>query len=473
METAVVTNEQNSRSRQMSLIARLVLVLSILLGGCTSVPGAPPVEPHAGSWQTWVVADIAAARPSAPPNRAATQAELKEVQALVAGRDAVALQQIAFWDSGAPSYRWIEIAFAQNRAKPSPAPRVMRMMSLLNVAIYDALVVAWDAKYTYNRLRPAALDPSLQVVAQHTNSPSYPSEHAVVAGAASTVLAYIYPDLAEDFAAKAQAAADSRVQAGAHYPSDVAAGLALGRQVAQQVIARAQADDALPPWDGVIPSGPGHWTGEKPVEPMAGKWQTWVLAAGDEVRPAPPLAYDSPELAAELQETKSFTRTWQTNQKAAFWHGPEGTFETWYNYAALRMFEQGLDANPPAAARIYALMSVAHNDAIVACWDAKYTYWSFRPNQMDTSVTTVFPVPNFPSYPSGHACVSSAIAEIIADQFPANAADIHARAAEALESRLWSGLHFRHELVAGQDIGLAVAQKVIEHAAHDGALASK
>ncbi len=457
----------------MNLIARFVLVLSILLGGCTSVFSAPPVEPHAGSWQTWVVADVAAVRPPAPPSQTATQAELKQVQALAAGRDAAALQQIAYWDSGAPSYRWIEIAFAQNRAKPSPAPRVMRMMSLLNVAVYDALVATWDAKYTYNRPRPAALDPRLPVVAQHTNSPSYPSEHAVVAGAASTVLAYIYPDLAEDFAGKAQAAADSRVQAGAHYPSDVAAGLALGRQVAQQVIARVQADDALPSWDGVIPSGPGHWTGEKPVEPMAGKWQTWVLASGDEVRPAPPLAYDSPELAAELQETMSFTRTWQTNQKAAFWHGPEGTFETWYNYAALRMFEQGLDANPPAAARIYALMSVAHHDAIVACWDAKYTYWSFRPNQMDKSLTTVFPVPNFPSYPSGHACVSSAIVEIIADQFPAYAADIHARAAEALESRLWSGLHFRHELVAGRDIGLAVAQKVIDHAAQDGALASK
>ena len=361
METAVFTNEQNSRSRQMNLIARFVLVLSILLGGCTSVPSAPPVEPHAGSWQTWVVTDVAAVRPPAPPSRTATQAELKQVQALVAGRDAAALQQIAYWDSGAPSYRWIEIAFAQNRAKPSPAPRVMRMMSLLNVAIYDAMVAAWDAKYTYNRPRPGGARPSPAGGGAAHQQPLVPVR---ACGRCRRRLddpgLHLPGPGGRILRAKAQAAADSRVQAGAHYPSDVAAGLALGRQVAQQVIARAQADDALPSWDGVIPTGPGHWTGEKPVEPTAGKWQTWVLASGDEVRPAPPLAYDSPELAAELQETMSFTRTWQTNQKAAFWHGPEGTFETWYNYAALRMFEQGLDANPPAAARIYALMSVAH-----------------------------------------------------------------------------------------------------------------
>lgn len=448
--------------RNLTRMITILMLATMVLTGCIAPVANAPVEPEAGQWQTWVVSDVATIRPPAPPDGAVTQTELQQVQQGIAGRTEEALQQIAYWDSGTPSYRWLEILSAQNRATPVPAPSRIRMVALFNVAIYDAMVAAWDAKYTYNRTRPGVLDPTLAVLAQHTNSPSYPSEHAVAAGAAAAMLGYFYPDAAQSFLDKAQAAADSRVLAGAHFPSDVAAGLELGRQVAEQVIAYAQQDDALDPWDGVIPTGDGYWTGENPVLPIAGQWQTWVLASGDELRPDPPLAYDSPELAAEMQEVVNITRTWQLNQRAAWWQLPEGSFESWYLFANLRMFEQGLDANPPRAARIYALMSIANHDAIVACWDAKYTYWSFRPFQMDPTLKTLFPTPSYPSYPSGHACGSTAISEVLADQFPAYAEEIRARAADAYESRIIAGIHFRHEMVAGKEIGLAVAQQVIE-----------
>jgi membrane-associated phospholipid phosphatase len=58
---------------------------------------------------------------------------------------------------------------------------------------------AWDSKYAYNRLRPTAFDPSLTATLPNPQSPSYPSEHATVAGAVSTVLAYLFPDKADDF----------------------------------------------------------------------------------------------------------------------------------------------------------------------------------------------------------------------------------------------------------------------------------
>lgn len=447
------------------LVHFLALLCALFLAGCAAVPARSPMEPDAGAWPTWVVADVSAVRPAAPPGQDDTRAELQEMRMLTAAPSEDDLQQIAYWDAGAPSYRWIELALAQARSNPQTPHRIFRQMALMNVAISDAMVAAWDAKYAYNRARPAALAPALPVLAQHTNSPSYPSEHAVAAGAASTILAYLYPNDAERFAALADAAARSRVLAGAHFPSDVAAGLELGRQVAQQVIARAEDDgSATAQWDGVIPTGPGFWTGENPVEPAAGQWRTWTLASADELRPGPPLPYDSPELLAELQETQSFTRTWQTNHRASYWQSFEGIWESWYAFVAMRLFEQGLDANPPLAARVYAMMSVAPYDALVACWDAKTTYWYVRPHQLDPTLTTVFPVPNYPSYPSGHACVSTAISEVIADQFPQAADAVRARAAEALESRIWAGIHFRHELAAGKEIGLAVAQKVIERA---------
>lgn len=451
----------------------LVMFVVALLSACIANPAQPPaVEPGASDWQTWVVDDVAVLRPPAPPDPAATQAELQEVQQQVAGRDAAALQQIAYWDSGSPSYRWVEVTLGQLKDKRVPAPRALRALSLVNVAVYDAMVAAWDAKYSYNRTRPAALAPGLAVVAQHTHSPSYPSEHAVAAGAAATVLGYLFPEEAQLFQDKAQEAAQSRVLAGAHFPSDVAAGLALGEAVAQQVIARVQVDDALPAWDGALPAGPGHWTGDNPVEPNAGKWQTWVLASADELRPGPPLAYDSAEMAAELQEVKTFTRTWQSTQKALYWQTFDGTFETWYTFAALRMFEQGLDANPPQAARVYAMMSVAQHDAVVACWDAKYTYWAIRPYQSDPEISVLFPTPH-PSYPSGHSCISGAMAAVLADQFPAYADAIHARLVEVGESRIWAGIHFRHDITAGLALGEAVAQKVIGRAGQEGMMARR
>ena len=86
------------------------------------------------------------------------------------------------------------------------------------------------------------------------NSPAYPSEHAVAAGAASAVLSYIYPDDAKLFEDMAQQAGQSRVLAGVQYPSDVAAGLALGKAVAAKAIERAKADGSDAKWTGSF-----HW----------------------------------------------------------------------------------------------------------------------------------------------------------------------------------------------------------------------
>jgi len=452
----------------------LLLITALLFSGCIApATVAPPVEPNAGHWHTWVVKDVTTVRPAPPPDQAATQNELKEVQTKIASRDQAALDEIAYWDSGAPSYRWIEIAFNQNRPKPASGPRMTRMMTLLNVAIYDALVAAWDAKYTYNRPRPGALAPGLSVLAQHTNSPSYPSEQAVAAGAGAAILGYIYPDHAQEFLDKANQAAQSRVMAGAAFPSDVAAGLALGKAVAEQVIARAKVDDELSAWDGVIPTGPGHWTGKNPVEPNAGKWQPWLLKSNDELRAPTPPAYDSPQMIADMQEVKTFTRTFTTNQRGMWWQAPDGALESWYTFASLRMFESGMDANPVRAARIYAMMGVAQYDAQIAIWDSKYTYWTWRPFQMDPTLVTIFPTPNYPSYPSGHAGITNAMAEVLVAEFPAYTDMIRARAAEAYESRIWDGIHFRFEMVAGKQIGLAAGQKVIAWDKQDAGLVSK
>ncbi|MFN8493474.1 MAG: vanadium-dependent haloperoxidase [Caldilineaceae bacterium] len=436
-----------------------------------AAPNPGQIEPGAGKWQTWVLKSGSELRPAAPPDQAATRKELAELQTLVAQRNAKALDQIAYWDAGAPNYRWLEIAFAaEGDLNP---PRALRLNALLNVAIYDAMIAAWDAKYAYNRLRPSDVDPKLTTVIATPHSPAYPSEQAVAAGAAAAILTYLFPDNAQVFAAKAEEAGRSRLFAGVNYPSDVQAGLALGRAVAAKVIARAKADGSDVKWTGSVPTEKGKWNGTKPVEPLMGTWKTWVLTSGNQFRPPAPPAYDSAALQTELKEIETFTHTWDIDQKALYWQTDEGAVGFWYNTASLRIFEHHLDSNPPQAARIYALMSVAHYDALVACYDAKYTYWAMRPFMVDQNVVTLFKTPNHPSYPSAHGCISGAIADVIGGLFPAEAQAIHDKADEAAMSRLWAGIHFRSDIAAGLKVGRSVAQVVLAHAKQDGARATQ
>jgi hypothetical protein len=153
------------------------------------------------------------------------------------------------------------------------------VLALVNIAIYDATVAAWDGNYIYNRSRPSESDPSLRTVLPNPSSPAYPAEPAVAAGAASAV----------------------------DYPSDVAAGLDLGRAVAARVIERARNDGADIAWTGTMPTGPGIWYGD-PLLPGMGNWKTWILESGGELRPGPPPAFDSAERASEIAEVKNYPR---------------------------------------------------------------------------------------------------------------------------------------------------------------------
>ena len=96
---------------------------------------------------------------------------------------------------------------------------------MLNVAIHDALIAAWDSKYAHNRRRPGEADPQFASALPAPRSPSYPCEYAVAAGAGAAVLAHIFPTEAQRFTAAAEEAARSRVLAGVVYPSDMRAGL--------------------------------------------------------------------------------------------------------------------------------------------------------------------------------------------------------------------------------------------------------
>lgn len=444
-------------------------VFAVVVGVLGALTGARPlladdmVEPQAGRRPTFLLNQAAELMPPPPPSGAAVAAELRELHRLALRRDPHLQERIAYWDAVGPAYRWNAIAAQQILDHGVRIPLAGRHIALVNVAVHDAILAAWSGKYAFGRPRPSALDPTLATACTVPRSPAYPSAHAAAAGAAAAVLAYLFPDRARTFRDLAEEAAATRVAAGVSYPSDIDAGTAIGREVGARALAWAKADRSEERFTGESPTGADAWIGTDPLYPMAGKWKTWVLASGRDLLSPPPPEPGSPQKLAELAELKSIQRTPVRTSDALFWEWGAGAFRIWYFWneqTSRKILEYGLAANPPQAARALALQSIALHDAAVACWQTKYTYWAIRPSQIDAEVKPLFPLPNHPSYPSGHSCMSSASAAILQRLFPRDRQAIDDLARQAGEARLWAGIHFRSDIDAGRAIGETVAERV-------------
>lgn len=87
-------------------------------------------------------------------------------------------------------------------------------------------IVSW-----VDEARPYTTHPHLLVLASRSTDPSFPSDHAVMAGAVTAGLLLVSRRLAAVAAVAAVLLAFSRVYIAAHYPRDVLAGLLIGAAV--------------------------------------------------------------------------------------------------------------------------------------------------------------------------------------------------------------------------------------------------
>lgn len=411
-----------------------------------------------GEWKTWVLASSAEIQPPPPPADSSDQtaAELAELRRLQSQRDSVTNTTIHYYNSVPATQRWTELTLSLvQRDKVNPV-RTARILGHVHAAISDAVVATWRAKYSFRRQAPALLARDLTPPISVSDVPSYPSEHAAIAGAAAGVLAHMFPNDAAAVTASAQEAAQSRLLAGANYRSDVEAGLSLGAAVAQKSISRAESDGASAVWTGTVPSGAGLWTGANPLEPHAGTWKTWIMTAGSQLRPGPPPSFGSAQFLAELEEVQQVVAHGTPSQRAIalFWADGAGTVTPpghWFQIATDMIARDRLST--PQAARVLGLLGPAVADAAIACWDTKYAYWCIRPNQADPTLVTLVPTPPFPAYPSGHSTFSGAASEVLAYFFPGDAARLRYLSEEAKMSRLYGGIHFRSDNEVGAQVG--------------------
>lgn len=443
------------------------------------LPAGPIIaeEPFAGNWKTWVLRSGRDFRLPAPPSPRSPQAmnELTQLRRAQVDRTQAQIDIARFWDTGPATRRWTEMQLGMIKAyRPNP-PRASRGLALVHIAMFDAIVAAWQAKYTHAYPAPSAVDHTLRPVLPPRAAPSYPAEHAVVAGAAAHVLAQLFPRQGADwFDAKAREAASSRLWAGADWPGAVEQGLALGRAVAERVLAFAATDRSAASWDGQRSWGVCYWRPtppgfiDPPLEPAWGKVRPWLLSSGDLFRPGRTPVCGSAEEREQMLEVYRTVNNLTEDQKriASFWDDGPGTFTPpghWVEIA-LGLVER-YQLSTPRAARLFAYQGVVAMVAGICVWDAKFAYWSLRPityiqDFVDPNWRSFIPTPPFPGFVSGHSGFSGASATVLGQLLPSERTRLQAMAAEAAVSRLYGGIHIR----ADNEVGLSMGR-------HIGALA--
>jgi hypothetical protein len=88
-----------------------------------------------------------------------------------------------------------------------------------------------------------------------------------------------------------------------------------------------------------------------------------------------------------------------------------------------------------------------------------------RPFMRDEKIISQIMTPNFPSYPSGHATMSGAIATVLEEKYPLSGMQgkFYELADEAANSRLWGGIHFEIDNIDGLKTGKFIGQEFVRN----------
>jgi len=190
--------------------------------------------------------------------------EAKEVydagKSLTAEQAAIA----RFWSddpmlSMTPPGHWVSIALQVAERDALPLDRFVDLLARMGVAMSDAFVGCWDAKYKYNLVRPVTyirkfIDPKWEPLLNTPPFPEYPSGHSTVSGAMDAVLTAFFGDnyAFEDntgspdgrnprnyrsFHEAAEEAGISRLYGGIHFHSAIVDGLEQGRCIGAYAVA--------------------------------------------------------------------------------------------------------------------------------------------------------------------------------------------------------------------------------------------
>ena len=284
-------------------------------------------------------------------------------------------------------------------------------LAMVHIAIYDAVnAIAGYPSQPYG-VTPSVVSPA--------------SPEAATAAAAHDMLVALFPAQQADLDLKYAASLAMISDDGPAKTN----GISVGQQTASGILALRTNDgrDAVVTYTPV--SGPGAWMPTPPAflpaaAPETAHVQPFALNSPSQFRAEPPPALTSDTWARDYNEVKSLgaatgsTRTPEQTDIGRFWS--DQPILQWNR--AWRNISIGHGLSLQDNARFFAMLATASADAIIACWDSKFTYSFWRPvtairagdtdgnpeTEPDPNWIAQVATPNHPEYPAAHGCFSGA-----------------------------------------------------------------
>ena len=441
-------------------------ILMVLLGAVAFVAAAPAV--------------------GAPP----------ETQCTPAGALRSATTAVAFWSTEARCAIVPGAVGPENFGNKFPGEAAV-YMGIVHAAIYDAAVAIEGGYQPYAialSAPHASPDAAIATAAHHTlvGPPEGGLQPALGLTPAQQAI------LDSDYAAYMEALPNGNAKT---------KGIAVGGRVAAAILALRENDGReanpqlgqrpfVPP-----PAGPGVWERNPgdPPPPVLGLRLPGIrplaLESASQFRPDGPPPLTSTDYAKDFEQVKELgrsdspARTPEQTTQALFW--TDHDLRQW-NDGMLRLAaDRGLDL--VQTARMLAMAHVAGGDAMIACFDAKYHYWFWRPWQAiptadqdgnpatdpDPSWQPLRPTPNFPEYPSAHACHTTAVVKALRAFFGTDFVPFtldsrvtqttreYARLRDVVsdvdQARVLAGFHYWNSDLQGSRLGRKVGRYVVAH----------
>jgi hypothetical protein len=381
-----------------------------------------------------------------------------------------------------------------NASAPRSAGTAQILHTMVMLAVYDAVVAIEGGYEPYAAQIPSAGNADVRAAVAT----------AAYLTARSRVAPSQVPYLEQQYVAYLATIDDGPAKA---------RGIKVGTQAAAAVIAR-RADDgfnnvvlyecsAVPPPPGEFepdagcPTAPGA---PQPADAKVGMIKSFTHNTPGRYRPDGPHPATSSAYVEDFVETRDYGRidsafrTLEQTDIAYFW--TEHPYVHWNRNLVSLAISRGLSVRDTA--RFFAMVHTAASDAVIAGFEAKYYYSAWRPRTAipradtdgnpDTDADPTWkPLVsvNHPEYPSGHGFWSMALLDVVGSFFGRNKLNwtiatsktavppliktertydrVNELMREIGDARVWAGLHWRHAIRHGEQIGRRVAAHVTKH----------
>ena len=378
---------------------------------------------------------------------------------------------------------WNDIAYREIiTVKAQPPPVSLLNFAIVHAAVYDA-VNSIDGGY-----EPYLGSPSVADAGDSVNAAVTEAAYRVLVALVPSPTAQLGTDYTTTIAHIREHEGDAATDGG----------IAVGLAAANAMLGARSGDNRTSPTDFSEFGGIGDW--EALTAGLPGNNFRWVAFldpfliedAGDFATNGPkPLG--GPEYAAEFNEVKSLgrvdstTRTADQTMMARFWN--ENAVATWTRIS--RQVAVGEELSTADSARLFAMLYLTGEDALIACFEDKERWHFWRPTtaihdaELDGNPATVqddswqalLGVPPYPDHPSGHNCFSSSIVQTLKQFFGTDQMSFWAQNTvgrrdfdtfseaikEIRKARVYGGLHFMSADAQGAGLGRKVANYRQEH----------